>query len=216
MLSLFSTDTVENAICFGLSADIEETLTSFSLLSYLSYPNLTPSGLFGCDSIMLHAAALELNVQTSKYIAFLLELSSTLTHWRVLTSSTYHERTLTVVWVMGTTVHRTWCSKESHCLNCRLASWLAFLANSWKSLKWMFRSLTDISFLQKLTSKPCTGASAGEKRTLVAHEILSTELTYMNGLSIIQDVFKKPLQASLASNRCNIFIILFSLLWSRT
>lgn len=66
----------------------------------------------------------------------------------------------------------------------------------------MFRSLTDISFLQKLTSKPCTGASAGEKRTLVAHEILSTELTYMNGLSIIQDVFKKPLQASLASNRC--------------
>jgi len=53
----------------------------------------------------------------------------------------------------------------------------------------------------KLTSKPCTGASAGEKRTLVAHEILSTELTYMNGLSIIHDVFKKPLQASLASNR---------------
>lgn len=50
-------------------------------------------------------------------------------------------------------------------------------------------------------SKPCTGATAGEKRTLIAHEILSTEVTYMNGLSIIQDVFKKPLQASLASNR---------------
>ncbi|XP_020620781.1 epithelial cell-transforming sequence 2 oncogene-like [Orbicella faveolata] len=53
----------------------------------------------------------------------------------------------------------------------------------------------------KLASKPGTGATAGEKRTLVAHEILSTELTYMSGLSIIQDVFKKPLQASLASNR---------------
>ena len=56
--------------------------------------------------------------------------------------------------------------------------------------------------MQKLASKPFTGATAGEKRTLVAHEILSTEVTYMNGLSIIQDVFKKPLQASLASNRC--------------
>jgi len=53
----------------------------------------------------------------------------------------------------------------------------------------------------KLASKPGTGATAGEKRTLVAHEILSTELTYMNDLSIIQDAFKKPLQASLASNR---------------
>lgn len=57
--------------------------------------------------------------------------------------------------------------------------------------------------MQKLgASKPCTGATAGEKRTLIAHEILSTEVTYMNGLSILQDVFKKPLQASLASNRC--------------
>ena len=56
--------------------------------------------------------------------------------------------------------------------------------------------------MQELASKPCIGATAGEKRTLVAHEILSTEVTYMNGLSIIQDVFKKPLQASLASNRC--------------
>ena len=62
--------------------------------------------------------------------------------------------------------------------------------------------LITISFVQKLASKPCTGTTAGEKRTLVAHEILSTEVTYMNALSIIQDVFKKPLQASLASNRC--------------
>ncbi|XP_073236115.1 epithelial cell-transforming sequence 2 oncogene-like [Porites lutea] len=48
---------------------------------------------------------------------------------------------------------------------------------------------------------PKTGTSAGERRTLVAHEILSTELTYMRNLSIIQDVFKKPLEAALASNR---------------
>ncbi|KAJ7394357.1 epithelial cell transforming sequence 2 oncoprotein-like [Desmophyllum pertusum] len=54
---------------------------------------------------------------------------------------------------------------------------------------------------KNLAPKAVTGTSAGEKRTLVAHEILSTELTYMKCLSIIQDVFKKPLQASLASNR---------------
>ena len=35
----------------------------------------------------------------------------------------------------------------------------------------------------------------------MAHEILSTELTYMRNLSIMQDVFKKPLEAALASNR---------------
>lgn len=52
---------------------------------------------------------------------------------------------------------------------------------------------------EELAPKP--GTSVGEKRTLVAHEILSTELTYMKSLSIIQDVFKKPLQAALASNR---------------
>ena len=74
--------------------------------------------------------------------------------------------------------------------------------------------MLTISFLQKLTSKPCTGASAGEKRTLVAHEILSTELTYMNSLSIIQDVFKKPLQASLASNRCFSDFALFCTVFS--
>ena len=34
---------------------------------------------------MLHATALEFNALTSKYIAFLSELSSTLTHWQVLT-----------------------------------------------------------------------------------------------------------------------------------
>jgi len=53
--------------------------------------------------------------------------------------------------------------------------------------------------VEKPNPKP--GTSAGEKRTLVAHEILSTELAYMKCLSIIQDVFKKPLQAALASNR---------------
>lgn len=35
----------------------------------------------------------------------------------------------------------------------------------------------------------------------MAQEILSSELEYMKSLSIIQDVFKKPLQAAVASNR---------------
>ncbi|XP_066028744.1 epithelial cell-transforming sequence 2 oncogene-like isoform X2 [Pocillopora verrucosa] len=52
-----------------------------------------------------------------------------------------------------------------------------------------------------LQSEARTGTSVGEKRAQVAHEILSTEVEYMRCLSIIQDVFKKPLQASLASNR---------------
>lgn len=46
-----------------------------------------------------------------------------------------------------------------------------------------------------------TGTPATEKRTLLAQQILSSELTYMKHLSIIQSVFKKPLEAALASNR---------------
>lgn len=57
----------------------------------------------------------------------------------------------------------------------------------------------DASHLAKF--EPRTGTSVREKRTQVAHEILSTEVEYMRCLSIIRDVFKKPLQASLASNR---------------
>ena len=58
-----------------------------------------------------------------------------------------------------------------------------------------------LSFFHLQGFSPKTGTSAGERRTLVAHEILSTELTYMRNLSIIEDVFKKPLEAALASNR---------------
>lgn len=46
-----------------------------------------------------------------------------------------------------------------------------------------------------------TGTPVGEKRALLAQEILLSELAYMNCLSTTQNVFKKPLEAALASNR---------------
>ena len=36
---------------------------------------------------------------------------------------------------------------------------------------------------------------------MIAHEILTTEKEYCNTLTIIQDVFRKPLEASVKSNR---------------
>ncbi|XP_032241716.2 epithelial cell-transforming sequence 2 oncogene-like isoform X2 [Nematostella vectensis] len=46
-----------------------------------------------------------------------------------------------------------------------------------------------------------TGKSAGERRTALAQEILSSEVSYMQTLNILKEVFKTPLQAALASNR---------------
>ncbi|CAB4003996.1 epithelial cell-transforming sequence 2 oncogene-like isoform X1 [Paramuricea clavata] len=43
--------------------------------------------------------------------------------------------------------------------------------------------------------------SLGERRSVIAHEILGTEKEYCNTLTIIQDVFRKPLDASVKSNR---------------
>ncbi|XP_028411573.1 epithelial cell-transforming sequence 2 oncogene-like [Dendronephthya gigantea] len=43
--------------------------------------------------------------------------------------------------------------------------------------------------------------SLGERRSVIAHELLSTEKDYCKTLSIIQDTFRKPLEASIKSNR---------------
>lgn len=43
--------------------------------------------------------------------------------------------------------------------------------------------------------------SLGERRSVIAHEILSSERDYCNMLAIVQDAFRKPLEASIQSNR---------------
>jgi hypothetical protein len=53
-----------------------------------------------------------------------------------------------------------------------------------------------------LPSLPCLQFdSYGEKRTVIAQDILRTEMEYMEELGIAQKVFKSPLQAALSSNR---------------
>ena len=64
--------------------------------------------------------------------------------------------------------------------------------------------LSLFSSVQELDRK--TGTPVGEKRALLAQEILLSELAYMNCLSTTQNVFKKPLEAALASNR---FVFLY-------
>jgi len=67
--------------------------------------------------------------------------------------------------------------------------------------KFVIASELKVPVSSKEFSAMMTGTSAIEKRTLLAQQILSSELTYMKHLSVIQSVFKKPLEAALASNR---------------
>ncbi|KAK2570590.1 Epithelial cell-transforming sequence 2 oncogene-like [Acropora cervicornis] len=66
--------------------------------------------------------------------------------------------------------------------------------------KFVIASELKVPVSSKEFSAMMTGTSAIEKRTLLAQQILSSELTYMKHLSVIQSVFKKPLEAALASN----------------
>ena len=55
--------------------------------------------------------------------------------------------------------------------------------------------------LLQFGSESLVSNESGEKRTMIAQEILRTEVEYMKELGIVQKVFKTPLEAALSSNR---------------
>lgn len=75
------------------------------------------------------------------------------------------------------------------------------LEQDYLTFKWLLSLISAFFSSEQEFSAIMTGTSAIEKRTLLAQQILSSELTYMKHLSVIQSVFKKPLEAALASNR---------------
>ena len=75
------------------------------------------------------------------------------------------------------------------------------LEQDYSTFKWLLSLISAFFSSEQEFSAMMTGTSAIEKRTLLAQQILSSELTYMKHLSVIQSVFKKPLEAALASNR---------------
>ncbi|CAH1798589.1 unnamed protein product [Owenia fusiformis] len=66
-------------------------------------------------------------------------------------------------------------------------------------LKTQMRTMTDTKGTMRLTVKQF--GDHPQKRTPIAHEILSSEVEYMRTLEIIRNVFVKPLKSALASNR---------------